>query len=587
VALDPGRAAVVAAPRVEELGDNPVYAFLATAPTPVLVLGSVGIIDYVNGAACAAFGYQPSELLGRSVETLLPHDGASGEVRRRVELMTDPSSRLVGEKRHFSVRRKDGTVFSAEMSLIPVQWSGQDLVVAALTDISGGLEQVATLDKVNRAYLTLARMNQVIVRAPDALSLFEQTCRVAVDQGGFEGAWVGKRSDGHRVRCVASAGTLDEYVEQVGASTDPDDPRGRGPTGRVFRDGTSYYGQQFLADEATLPWHHLGAAFGIKATATLPLRCAGEVLATLTLYSTRAHVFSGEVRALLEGMAENVSFALESFDSTARLRSVARERTELSRRLVAAQESERARIAADVHDNSVQALAALDLRLGLLKRQLIERAPDVAESLDQLHQTVGIVSAGLRDLLFELEPAGPDTHLVAMLEEAAAHMCVDWTAECSVTVDLADWDQVSSLSPTDRGQALRIVKEALFNARKHSGASHVDVSVKPGADGVDVAVTDDGCGYDARSTSAPGHRGLADMLDRALVSGGWCRIESDAGGTSVRFWMPYCEPAPRDAPSPCAEHDLHPTPPTEVESSPGAIISEEYVAHMGLGRAGR
>jgi PAS domain S-box-containing protein len=570
----------VGAPPVQEASDNPVYAFLATAPTSVLVLSAGGSIDYVNGAACEAFGYQPHDLLGHSVEMLLPPGGASGEVRHRVDLMTDPASRLMGEKRHFSVRRQDGSLFSAEMSLIPVQWRGNGLVVVALTDITAGLEEESTLDKVNRAYLTLARMNQVIVRAPDALSLFNQTCRVAVDHGGFEGAWVGKRSDGHSVRCVASAGLLDQYVGQVEASTDPKDARGRGPTGRVLRNGKSYYGQQFLADEATLPWNHLGAVFGIKATATLPLRCAGEVVATLTLYSAQPQVFTNEVRTLLEGVAENVSFALEGFDSTARLRSVARERTELSRRLVAAQESERARIAADVHDNSVQALAALDLRLGLLKRQLIEQVPDVVESVDQLHQTVALVSAGLRDLLFELEPAAPDTDLVDMLEAAAAHVCAEWEAQCSVTGDLAGWDRHSTLSSTDRGQALRIVKEALFNARKHSGATEVDVSVTPRADGVEVEVRDNGCGYDAvRATSAPGHRGLADMLDRALVSGGWCRTESDASGTSVRFWMPYDEPEPPwDAPSP-PDDRLYVLPPVRVET-PGAPSSGDNVVHM-------
>jgi signal transduction histidine kinase len=420
------------------------------------------------------------------------------------------------------------------------------LVVASIVDVTGRLQDRDNLNELIRLYLTLAQMNQAIVRAPDALSLFSQTCLIAVEQGGYKGAWVGQRGDDHMVRCVASAGTLDDYVAQLKPSTNPEDARGNGPTGRVMREGTSYYAQHFLSDDATRPWRHLGADFGIESTATLPLRCAGRVVATLTLYSGRAAVFTGEVRTLLEGMADNVSVALDGFDALAKLHGVALQRTELARRLVAAQEAERSRIAADVHDDSVQALAAIDLRLGLLKRQVMVTAPEVAQAVEELRATVGLVSAGLRDLLFELEPPGPDSHLLAMLQEAATHVFAETNIRCSVTADLTRCPDHRVLSPTDRGQALRIVKEAMFNARKHSSASHVRVLVTPRPDRVSVEVRDDGAGFDASKwVSAPGHRGLANMLDRAVVSGGRCRVSSDEGGTSVRFWMPYDEAAPR------------------------------------------
>jgi signal transduction histidine kinase len=346
------------------------------------------------------------------------------------------------------------------------------------------------------------------------------------------------------VKCVASAGVLDGYVDQLRVSTDPADVHGSGPTGRVMRFGTSYYAQHFLTDDATLPWRELGETFGIKSTATLPLWCAGEVVATLTLYSSRARAFTDEVRELLEGVADNVSFALDGFDTVTKLREGVQQRAQLSHRLVAAQEMERSRIAADVHDDSVQALATLDLRLGLLRRQVVAGAPEAVETVDELHQTVALVSADLRDLLFELEPPGPGMSLMDMVEEAAYHVFEDSDIECVVVPELLGWDGVSTLSPTDRGQALRIVKEALFNVRKHSGATRVDIVVVPQADGVVVVVTDDGRGFDARaSASAPGHRGLANMFDRAQVSGGSCHITSDRAGTSVTLWMPYDESA--------------------------------------------
>jgi PAS domain S-box-containing protein len=506
------------------------------------VVTPAGLIEYVNEAACETFGYLSAEMLGQPVEMLVPHDEVAGHVQRRTGFMTRPKSRLMGVGGGLSARCKDGTLFPAEISLVPVEWGERPLVVATIIDITARLHDEAALSEISRSYLTLAEMNHAIVRASDAPSLFAQACRITVDQGGYQGAWVGERGQGYSVRCAASAGTLDEYVRQLGVTTDSRDARGRGPIGRVLREGTSYYGQRFGSDEATLPWRDLGARFGIKSTATLPLRCGGAVVATLTMYSAEADAFTTEVRTLLEGMAENLSLALDGFEGVAQLSAVARERTALSRRLVAAQEVERSRIAADVHDDSVQALAALDLRLGLLKRQVVEGAPGAADTVDQLHQTVGLVSAGLRDLLFELEPAGADMELFEMLQSAAAHVFESSESKCFVSIDTAGWN-ASALSPTDRGQALRIVKEAMLNARKHAAATRVDVRIEAQALGVEVEVKDNGVGFDAEANaSAPGHRGLANMLDRALVSSGWCRIESDAAGTVVRFWMPYEDP---------------------------------------------
>jgi signal transduction histidine kinase len=67
------------------------------------------------------------------------------------------------------------------------------------------------------------------------------------------------------------------------------------------------------------------------------------------------------------------------------------------------------------------------------------------------------------------------------------------------------------------------------------------VSVSSRDGGIEVAVTDDGSGFDRQQsgTSAPGHIGLATMAERAELAGGWCTVKSSSGGgTSVRAWVP-------------------------------------------------
>ena len=249
--------------------------------------------------------------------------------------------------------------------------------------------------------------------------------------------------------------------------------------------------------------------------------------------------------AVLEGAAENISYALDVLDRAATLQDVARQRSLLSRRLIDAQEAERARIAADVHDESVQTLAAAVLRLGLLERRVTELAPEaapvVSPEFDQLHQMLESVTHGLRELLFELETGDLDASLGgAGRGRRPTHLRTLHAALGRRRRLRARVRRSVSCSPGDRRQALRIVKEALINARKHARATEVVVTVRPGPDGVELVVQDDGVGFDAE-TSPRGHRGLVNMRDRAAVSGGWCRIERVDPGTVVRVWLPYDE----------------------------------------------
>jgi signal transduction histidine kinase len=90
----------------------------------------------------------------------------------------------------------------------------------------------------------------------------------------------------------------------------------------------------------------------------------------------------------------------------------------------------------------------------------------------------------------------------------------------------------------------RIVVEAIVNARKHSGASSLAVTLERRDGGIRVEVSDDGRGF-AVVASGPvdtGHWGLATMTERAASAGGWLQVHSTPGtGTRVVTWVP--EPA--------------------------------------------
>jgi PAS domain S-box-containing protein len=216
------------------------------------------------------------------------------------------------------------------------------------------------------------------------------------------------------------------------------------------------------------------------------------------------------------------------------VQALADERQLLLGHLVQAQEDERARIAADVHDDSVQSLAAVELRLSLLQKEIAERQPDLLPTLESLRGTVRGATDRLRHLLFDLESPAQQHDLSSALSEAAAYVLEDavrWRVE---------GDGGRDLEVATRVTAYRIAKEAMVNVRKHAAAHRVVIGLHDRDGGVEVSVVDDGRGFDpADAADRPGHLGLPGMRDRATVAGGSVVVESAEGaGTTVRLWLP-------------------------------------------------
>jgi PAS domain S-box-containing protein len=216
------------------------------------------------------------------------------------------------------------------------------------------------------------------------------------------------------------------------------------------------------------------------------------------------------------------------------LRRTSQQRRELMERLESAQEHERRRIAADIHDDSIQVMSALDMRVQTFA---LKGGAD-ASALGELHGIVQEAIERLRHLLFRLQPPSLDLEGLA----AAIRQYLAYTqAETGLGWSL-DADGLTSEPPTDlRAVIYRMAQEFLVNVRKHAGATRVDVRISTAGPGVTVRVKDDGRGFDATILSgpAPGHLGLTTIMERAEAAGGWVRIQSLPNeGTTVECWLP-------------------------------------------------
>lgn len=226
---------------------------------------------------------------------------------------------------------------------------------------------------------------------------------------------------------------------------------------------------------------------------------------------------------------------------------------------------ERARIAADLHDDVGQSLFYLNVQLesaqGLLdagdeaalKRQLADMRAVVGRLYDHLRRVIfdlksadphpgtdspGHVPAGAGPAdgrRGDVTPRGPGQDLPAMVRRFAA----EFQEQSGVIVELvACTHQCRDDCPGAELELLRILQEAVTNAHRHGQASTVRISLESSGGRDVLTVEDDGCGFEPESAPdvQDGHFGLAVMQDRARRLGGRLHVRSRPGhGTVVRF----------------------------------------------------
>jgi PAS domain S-box-containing protein len=109
---------------------------IESAPTGIVVVDDEGVIKLVNGSAEKQFGYERLELVGKSVDELLPEARAGNHRKLREAFHRQPESRLMGSGLDLRGRRKDGSEFPIEIGLNPISQSGRMAILATTIDIS-------------------------------------------------------------------------------------------------------------------------------------------------------------------------------------------------------------------------------------------------------------------------------------------------------------------------------------------------------------------------------------------------------------------------------------------------------------------
>ena len=219
--------------------------------------------------------------------------------------------------------------------------------------------------------------------------------------------------------------------------------------------------------------------------------------------------------------------------------------------LIAAQDTERARIARDLHDDVSQQLAALSITLSSLRRRVgaVSYDVDLHDSMASIQQRVAALADSVRGLSHGLHP---DVLKHAGLMGTLATHCAGISRQHAITVTCSAEGDVVSI---DLGSALclyRIAQEALHNVVKHAQARHAEIRVLCTDESAELTVTDDGQGFDLGKTRRGGKGlGLVNISERVRIAGGTLTLVTECEkGTQLRVRLPLSshEPEVGDVP---------------------------------------
>jgi GAF domain-containing protein len=178
------------------------------------------------------------------------------------------------------------------------------------------LDQSARPELLNNLCQGLEQINDVIHQLlHERHRLFEESCRAAVELGGFKLAWVGLIDpDTLWIRPIAKAGEAGRYVEQIAVSVDPSLAEGHGLSGRAVQEDRQVIVNDFQADPSVARWHEVARKIGIKAAGVFPLRQRGHPVGVFKLYAAQVDFFDSDLVDLLRVMTRHINFALDKLE---------------------------------------------------------------------------------------------------------------------------------------------------------------------------------------------------------------------------------------------------------------------------------
>jgi PAS domain S-box-containing protein len=268
-----------------------------------------------NQHLCKMLGYTEEELLQKTwVEITFPKEKVDEDSNNLEKLLSGELNGYVMEKQY---QHKDGHMIDIILSVQGVRKKDGtiDYILILINDISDHKKAEKELNKLNRIYTVLSNINQTIVRVKDKQTIYDEACRIAVEDGKFRMSWIGLVDEQTNTFLpVATSGFAQEYVQTFNIDLN-DKILSDCPIGRTIKTGVHYIANNIANDPEMIHWHENALKLGYKSSAAFPINVLGKTIGAFLIYSEELFFFNEAEVSLLDEMANDISFAIEFIDN--------------------------------------------------------------------------------------------------------------------------------------------------------------------------------------------------------------------------------------------------------------------------------
>jgi PAS domain S-box-containing protein len=475
-----------------------------------------------NKAAVKLFGYDSQEEFSNIpiLKFIAPSERStiSEYARRRSAGLPAPTAYITKGV------RKDGYEFDMEVTISTYEFSGTVYTLAAMFDITEDLKMRRAESEQRVLGESLAKSAEIVNQALDSQDLFEQILDFVGEVIPYDTAGVVLLEDD--VMKVATSRNL--RPEAITLSNE-DYYRLKDDTAIATLIAAK------LPMRVNIPRHDGNFYYkipgfdGPHTRIGVPLLIQNEVVGFLLLIKNQLDFYTQQHIDWLTAFGNQITIAHRNhllFDK----------QRQLTQELVRAQESERRRVAHDLHDDAGQSLTALRMRLNLLR----DECPDesMKEKISEILRLTQKTAETIRNVSYGLRPPLIDT---LGLNMALQGLCQEFARDTQLEVTYKG-QEISELAEITKITLYRILQESLTNVARHAQATQIEVTFLEFADDIVLTINDNGQGFDVvRAVSQVGRKGLGilGMRERTELFEGDFDIKSQPGqGTHVLIVIP-------------------------------------------------
>lgn len=474
------------------------YEIFDYLPDAVVIVSERGEIESINSAGESLFGYKSSEAVGNCFSLLMPAMDRTAIMSPLQERGT-PHAKYLRYGHEVTARRKDGSVFPADLGIREIDITGRRLLIAFASDLTWRKRA----DEERRRHLVLLKAQQEASR--DGIMVLDENLVISSMSRRFQQVWKIEED-----RQTTFDALLQHILPQLNNPTDF-----QLEIDRLVRDQ--------------------------EATSNMVIRLKdGRILDTFSAPATSSEGrYCGRIfhhrDITRNALAEEKTRALLS------------ENRLLARRLINAQEEERKNLARELHDELGQSLTAIKTDATVIAHRSKDGLPEIHEAANSIVSVVSSIYDAVHSMMRRLRPPTlDDLGLVDTLHMSIANwrMRHPW-----IPCDLRLSQNLDNLGEAINIAVYRIIQESLTNVVRHATASRVLISVSREKENetysnwIRLVIKDDGRGMPAaRPLKSPDTLGLLGMRERVEILGGELKIESAADeGVCVTARIPLNE----------------------------------------------